>query len=98
MKKLLKIFFFIISGIYLVLSPCGTVLGGTSDNIPWQSLETKYTIIRYQSLEDLKKFDKKIDYSPGEWGITRLFSNSGTNNWMDKLKRPGMKTDASIFV
>ena len=87
MKNLLKIFLSIISVVYVVLSLCGAVQGETSDDVLWQNLETKYTIILYQSLEDLKKFDKKIDYSPDEWGISRLFSGSGADKRMDKLKK-----------
>jgi hypothetical protein len=66
--------------------------GEKSANINWQSLETKYTIIYYQSSEDLKKFNRKVDYSPGEWGIIRLFSRTRSGKEMrDKLKK---KVDA----
>jgi len=90
-KLFFKGLFFILLGAYLVFSPSGVVRGETSVNTLWQSLETKYTVIRYHSLEDLNKFDKKIDYSPGEWGISRLFSSSGSESRMDKI---GEKIDA----
>ena len=34
------------------------------DNISWIEMETKHTIIKYQSEKDLKRFDKNIDYYP----------------------------------
>jgi len=76
----------------LILYPCGVLQGETSGDINWQNLETKYTTIHYQSLKDLKKFDHKVDYSPGEWGLKRLFSRSSSGKEMrDKLKE---KVDA----
>lgn len=34
-----------------------------ADDIRWNEVKTKHTIIRYQADKDLKDFDRKIDYS-----------------------------------
>jgi len=94
MKKPLKTLLLIIWCNFFVLSLCGLVQGETSDDTPWQILETKYTEIRYQSLKDLKKFNKKIDYSPGGGGLSELFSNSDPKNLREKVKK---KLD-SVFL
>lgn len=87
-----RLLFIICWNFLLFLSPCGVAQGEKSANINWQSLETKYTILHYQSLKDLKKFNRKVDYSPGEWGIIRLFSRTRSGKEMrDKLKE---KVDA----
>jgi hypothetical protein len=54
-------------------------------------LETKHTIIRYTSSKDLKKFSKKIDYTPGEWNLKSLFSPSGSSSPAESAAR---KVDA----
>lgn len=85
LKRLfLAIGFFFFSQLWLVQ-------GEAADVFTWQSIESKYTIIRYQTLKDLKKFDKKIDYSPSEWGLKRLFSSGGSDNLIDNVKK---KVDA----
>jgi hypothetical protein len=76
---------------FFLLSPCGVLQGETSGDITWQSIETKYTIIHYQSLKDLKKFNHKVDYSPGEWGLKRLFSRSDSTKMINKFEK---KVDA----
>jgi len=91
MKNLLNIFFLIIGAACLALSLSSPVQGQPADNAKWQTLETRYTIIRYQSFEDLKKFDGKVDYSPGQWGLKRLFSSPDSNNTADNI---GRKVDA----
>lgn len=67
--------------------PCGIANAETPGGITWWSIETRHTIIRYQMPEDLKKFDKRIDYSPGEWGIGRLFSGQGPGDLPDRVKK-----------
>ncbi len=52
-----------------------------------QHIETRHTVIRYETLKDLKKFDRKIDYSPGESSLKSLFSPSGSKNVMDSSKK-----------
>jgi hypothetical protein len=38
-------------------------------------------------MDDLRKFDEKIDYSPGEWGLKSLFSSSGSGDQIASLKK-----------
>jgi hypothetical protein len=42
----------------------------------WEVLETTYTLIHYQSPNDLEKFNGRIAFGPGDWGLKRLFSTS----------------------
>jgi hypothetical protein len=87
MKNFPNILFLILWVACLALSSSDIVHAKALGDIQWQKLETKYTIIRYQSLKDLKKFNKKVDYSPKKWSLKRLFSNSATGNLEDNLKR-----------
>ncbi len=91
MKNHIKILFLIIWINCLALSPSDIVYGKTSEYIQWQKLETKYTVIRYQSVEDLIKFGKKIDYSPRTRNFKHFFSSSDSDSLVDNAK---MKTDA----
>ena len=55
-------------------------------SVSLQRIETRYAVIRYETLKDLKKFDRKIDYSPGESSLKSLFSPSGSKNAIDSIK------------
>jgi len=77
----------ILWAVIIAAYPCGVASAETPGGIAWWSIETGHTIIRYQVLEDLKKFDDRVDYSPGEWGITRLFSSPDPDDLPDKLKK-----------
>jgi hypothetical protein len=57
----------------------------STEEIAWQNIETKYTIIRYQSTNDLKKFDYKVKYDPEHSGLKGLFSSSGPDNLKDRV-------------
>jgi len=85
-----RLFFLLYLGLFLLL-PYGVVHGEPSTNGIWQILETKYTLIRYHSWEDLKKFNSKVDYSPGSWSPKRLFAFTGSDTMPDELKK---KVDA----
>ncbi|MBW2673571.1 MAG: hypothetical protein JRD89_09190, partial [Deltaproteobacteria bacterium] len=71
--------------------PCEAASAEASDGIVWRNIETGHAIIRYRAPEDLERFDKSIDYSPGVWGITRLFSSQESDALPDRLKK---KVDA----
>lgn len=73
-KKNIKISIFFTSCAFFLLFPCGMVFGKTPSDIPWQSLETTYTNIHYQSLTDLKKFNRSLDNYLVNCGLLRLFS------------------------
>jgi len=53
----------------------------------WQTFETKHTIIHYQSSEDLKEFNKKLDCFSGGWGFMRIFSGSDSDNLKKKIRK-----------
>jgi hypothetical protein len=76
---------------FLLLTRCPVAIGAEADNRSWQEIETKYTTIRYQDLKDLKKFNRKVRYSPGESGLTWLFSDRDSANLKEKLQK---KVDA----
>ena len=82
-KKLIPI-----SAAFLFFHLCAAGLIWASDEIAWKEIETKHTIIRYQSLDDLKIFDKKVDYSPdaSESGLSWLFSQPEGKDFEEKLK------------
>jgi len=90
-KNLLRRLLFFICVSLLLLYPYGIAQGETSaDDIAWQSIETKHTVIHYQTMEDLKKFNKKVVYYSARQGLKSLFSTSA-DNLTDKLKK---KVDA----
>ncbi len=55
-----------------------------ADAEEWQSMVTKYTIIRFQTEDDLISFDKQIDYGPGS-GLSSLFGGSDSKDFREKL-------------
>jgi hypothetical protein len=57
----------------------------TAHDSRWQTLETKFTFIQYQTSEDLEKFSTKVKYGPGDWGVKRLFSHSGADTLPQKV-------------
>lgn len=57
----------------------------------WNTVETRHTILRYQSTEDLHELNNKIAYHPGRWSIKGLFSTSGPDKLTDTLRE---KVDA----
>lgn len=81
----IKSFLIFMQSIFFFFSLCGMVQGEMLNDNRWQDVETKYTIIHYQSLEDLEDFDNSIDYYPGEWGLNRLFSSKDSTKKMANL-------------
>ena len=70
---------------------CGVAKGQTSTGIVWQSIETKHTIIRYQSEKNLKKFNSRIKYRVERAGLKGLFSSSGSSDLKSTVSK---KVDA----
>jgi hypothetical protein len=84
--KLLPFLILILPGLFFF--PLQEVVQGTtSGDIAWRNIETKYTMIHYQSFEDLERFNDKVDYAQDRWGLKRLFSSSGSDNLIDKLNK-----------
>jgi hypothetical protein len=88
---LIKSFFLKISlPIYtacLFISPTILVCHGMANDIPWQELETKYTIIHYQAPEDLYQLNNKVDYIPQSTSLTWIFSNVKKDPFTDRIKK-----------
>jgi len=57
----------------------------------WQKIKTKYIIIRYRTLENLKEFDTRVRYSPETSGLKWLFPGGKAATLKDKIK---IKVDA----
>lgn len=66
--------------ILFTIPPPGTTPEKTEAASRWHQIETQHTVIRYNSADDLEKFDRKIDFSPGEFSLKSLFSSSGSKN------------------
>ena len=75
----------------LLIAPSPAVLGETSDETSWQHIESRYTIIKCETLKSLERFDGNIDFSPGEWGLKSLFSFSASKDPIVSIKE---KVDA----
>jgi len=42
---------------------------------PWIQIETTHTIIQYKTEEDLILFHRSVDYGPGKWNRSPVFSS-----------------------
>ncbi len=71
----------------LLLPLCNIVKAEPSDDSKWKSFETRHSILRYQSLEDLQKIHKKIDYNPEGWRIKSLFGALEPDNLKKTLAK-----------
>jgi hypothetical protein len=70
----------------LLLSPCIRAKTALADDIIWLNIETKHTIICYQSLKDLTKFNNKVDYSPDAGSLRWIFTGSDGNPFTERIK------------
>ena len=52
----------------------------------WKKLESKYTFIQYQSIEDLKRFNNQLDFGEAGWSLQHLFSTETPMNQMDGIR------------
>jgi len=91
MQNFFKITIFLAGCSLLALLPGKTALAEPAADILRHSLETRYTIIRYQSVEDLTKFNRKIDYSPEQLGFMQMFSRSSSKDLTGEITK---KVDA----
>lgn len=90
LKARLNLFFSLLIGL-LFLCPKAAFCADAQTDPSWNSLETKHTIIRFLSWEDLKWFNGRIDYSPGSWSLKSLFSSPDPSSLKVELKN---KVDA----
>jgi len=70
---------------------CSGPLADATENLTWQYLTTKHTIIHYQSVRDLGKFCANVKYGSKNWGLRVLFSHERSNNVLKDIV--GKKTD-----
>lgn len=92
MKK--KILFITTLGIFLLANllpvPCPAAGKDSASDRVWHTLETSHAIIQYKSMEDLKKFNEAVDYSPAVTDVRWLYLHNA-NTLEDKIRN---KADA----
>jgi hypothetical protein len=73
----------------LLLSVLGhTILAQAEiSNIQWNVLETKHTIVHYQSSSDLRKLSQKVDFSPVSWRLKGLFAKPSPHELRSQTKK-----------
>jgi hypothetical protein len=86
MKEIVAAFLVLFSFLPAGRSPAGEVKGN-----PWQSIETRYTVIRYRSSGDLRRFNLNLKFSAGSRGF---FSFSFSQHEKDTAEDVGRKVDA----
>ena len=69
----------------------GNLTAGVSAKVTedsgWHHLETRHTIIHYQSIEDLKQFNRKISYHTGKWGVLSTIFRSNSDTLHDTVRK-----------
>lgn len=58
---------------------------GQGQQTQWQRYETKYIIIQYKSIKDIKKFDRAIDFSPENFSVKGFFITGDSNDPMGSI-------------
>jgi len=61
----------VFANIFLVPCPAQNDERATAKG--WQTLETRHTVIKYKTSEDLSNFNKAVDYTPADTNIRWLF-------------------------
>lgn len=69
------------------LGPSAVVCGERPRNGCWKSLETKYTVVHYKTLEDIRKFDSNITFRTWKSGVSWLYFNADSHSWKDELSK-----------
>ena len=88
-QRLIRMLFILFSAIYVCWPQ--NVLSGEPSAEKWQRLETTYTLIRYHAPEDLDRFDRTVEYAPGQWVFPKIFSRSDPKDRQQRIER---KVDA----
>lgn len=86
MKKI-----FVASLALLFFLPGGKSAGNEVKDQQWLTVETKHTIIRYKSPEDLKRINNEIRFSAGSHGVLLFLS---PRHGKDPAEETGRKVDA----
>ena len=74
----------------IFLVPCPAQNDDRATAKGWQTLETRHTVIKYKTSEDLSNFNKAVDYTPADTNIRWLFRRDSIT-LEDKIRS---KTDA----
>ncbi len=82
-----------ITAILAAVSFSSTAIALEHESSNWNAIETRYTIIRYQSESDLKRLLRQIDYSKRENIFRLLFRSKGSAELRESISN---KVD-SIF-
>ena len=75
---------------WMVLFPGSLSVGvyaKVTEDSGWHQLETRHTIIHYQSIGDLKQFNRKISYHTGKWGVLSTIFGSNSDVLQDKVRK-----------
>ena len=59
----------------------------------WNAFDTKYLILQYRDIEDLKKFGRQVNYSDNNSSFSSFFRNSSSEN---ESKKMAFKLDALV--
>ena len=62
------------------LAAAGTSVAGETTATHWQALESRYTIILYQSADDLARLDRHLKYDAVRRGLKGLFATGNTGS------------------
>lgn len=81
---------FLIFSAGLLLSAASTA--DALDESDWRQLKTDHAVVRYQSIEDLQRLLKKLDFGPEpDWSLRRTLFGLREDETLDAVKR---KVDA----
>ena len=61
--------------------------GKKQEESPWTRLETRYTIIQFEKIEDLKKFDRKVDFLPSDFSLKSFLSETASQELEGKIRK-----------
>ena len=73
--------------IEFTFAPTGKVRNETIKKPLWQRIETKHTVIQYENLNDLRKFENKINYTRNESVFKGLFFSSTSKDPKEAIKK-----------
>jgi len=73
------LWFFVLTGFFSV-SVSAVCRGEAVPEVVWQCLESRHTLIRYQSERDLRKFNGRIQFRAERFIFSRLFSPLGAKD------------------
>ncbi len=60
--------------------------GERQEKSPWNQLETRHTVIRYETKEDLKRFDGKVNFLPSDYSLKSLFTETAPQELEGKIR------------